>query len=187
MIPQLTLTQTAALVVVAIGTVTDIKSRKIPNILTFPAALLALALQSFQSGLPGAIAAIGGWLVGCLITASPILLMRLFRAGNKMGFGDVKLMGAVGAFLGPKLTLIVFFYFCLFYGALGIARIATVIPWKKLVMLFVAPGTDLITAQDMEKIRQMRKSHMPLGPAIFAGTLCTILLEEPTLQFFGFM
>jgi prepilin peptidase CpaA len=76
-----------------VGSVFDVKSRRIPNIITFPSMLIGLALHL----------ALGGWkqflsaLAGGLICG--IVFLVFYIAGG-MGAGDVKLITAVGCIFG---------------------------------------------------------------------------------------
>jgi prepilin peptidase CpaA len=81
--------------IVAIAAVIDFRTRRIPNWLTLSAVLLGLVFQGVTHGLPGLLAALLGVLVGAGLFFIPFAL-------GGMGPGDVKLMAAVGAFLGPK-------------------------------------------------------------------------------------
>lgn len=182
-IPTLTLPQILALVVVTIGTITDLRTRKIYNVLTFPSAAIAIALNFYMSGLNGALMSVAGWFTGLLLMACPVLLLP--QVGTRAGFGDIKLMAAVGAFLQPKLTLCVFFYFCIFYGVIGVGRIAIAVPWYKLILQIIAPGKSPVTPEDTKKISEMRKSYMPLGPAILLATICALVFEKQTLTLFS--
>jgi prepilin peptidase CpaA len=83
---------TVALLLAA--TVTDVRFRRIPNWLTFPAIAAALAIRSFSQGWSGLLLGVAGG-----VTA-PLVLM-LVRAFRRLGMGDVKLAVAVGALLGP--------------------------------------------------------------------------------------
>jgi len=78
----------------------DFRTRKIPNWLTVPAFFLGLGLRTAVSGWSGAKASLEGTGLA-LILLLPLVLMRA------LGAGDWKLMGAVGAFLGPVLFLFV--------------------------------------------------------------------------------
>lgn len=81
------------LVFALIAAVTDTRTRRIPNILTFPA---------FVGGLCWAIA-VGGFagladsLAGALLAMTPFVLLFVFAGG---GAGDAKLMAAIGAWVG---------------------------------------------------------------------------------------
>jgi prepilin peptidase CpaA len=88
------LPQVAALVVAFLGCITDLKSRKLPNVLTFGAAAGALGYHVAAGGWPGLGWSALGWLVGAAMFF-PIFLLR------GIGAGDVKLLAALGAWLGP--------------------------------------------------------------------------------------
>ena len=77
-----------------IACVTDVRTRRIPNVLTFGAAALAIVFHVTTAGLAGLQTGVLGWLVG---TA---LFLPFFLLGG-MGGGDVKLLAALGAWLGP--------------------------------------------------------------------------------------
>jgi prepilin peptidase CpaA len=84
----------AAVVVVVAASVFDLRTRRIPNALTFGAAAVALAVHGALSGWSGLLLAVLGWAAGLL------LFFPLFALGG-LGAGDVKLLAAVGAWLGP--------------------------------------------------------------------------------------
>ena len=81
-------------VVVAAAMVVDVARRRIPNVITFPAMALGLALWLRLDGWTGALLAVVGAVV------SPLVLV-LVHAGHRPGMGDVKLTAAVGSLLGP--------------------------------------------------------------------------------------
>ena len=82
------------LFLLAIATVFDVKSHRIPNWLVFSGALLGFAYHAFSPFGIGAMASAQGLAVG-LAAFMPLYLIRA------MGAGDVKLMAMVGAYLEP--------------------------------------------------------------------------------------
>jgi prepilin peptidase CpaA len=85
----------------AIAAVLDYRTRKIPNWLTVSAAVLGLVYHVFTPGGMGPLTALAGFAIGfCLL-----LLPWLLGGG---GMGDVKLLAALGAWLGPVLILVSF-------------------------------------------------------------------------------
>jgi len=88
-----------ALTVVAL--VWDLRTRRIPNAITVSALVAALLFHAITSGWAGLGFALAGFGAGFG------LLFVLWLVGGGGG-GDVKLMGALGAWLGAPLILIVF-------------------------------------------------------------------------------
>lgn len=72
----------------------DGATHRIPNPLVLAGAATGVGLQSYYGGLPGLLESLEGLAVG-LVIMLPFYIIRV------MGAGDVKLMAAVGAFLGP--------------------------------------------------------------------------------------
>ena len=82
----------AVVLVTAIGT--DVRSSRIPNWLTFSAMGFALVGHAWLAGLPGALFSLAGLGTGLGL----FLILYVF---GTIGAGDVKLMAAVGALVGP--------------------------------------------------------------------------------------
>jgi prepilin peptidase CpaA len=100
--------QSAALAVAIIACATDLRSRRIPNVLTFGAALAGLVYHAITGGVDAFGQSLLGWFVGALIFIVPFTLRGL-------GGGDVKLLAALGAWLGPTEA----FWLALYTGAAG--------------------------------------------------------------------
>lgn len=82
--------------VVAVAMAYDLQTRRIPNWLVAAALIAALPVQVLANGMPiGPLWWMTGALTGGLLFV-PGYLMRM------LGAGDVKLMAAVGALLGPR-------------------------------------------------------------------------------------
>ena len=87
----------------ALACLADLGWRRIPNVVTFGGAALALVTAAATGGVSAFGLAAGGWLVGLL------LFLPLFALGG-LGAGDVKLLAALGAWLGPRDVVYVALY-----------------------------------------------------------------------------
>ena len=93
----------------------DLRTYRIPNYLTLGATLAGLLYQAAFHGFSG----VGSGLLGL---ALGFFLMFPFYLLGGMGAGDVKALAALGVWLGPGLTLMLFFYMAIAGGfmALGV-------------------------------------------------------------------
>ncbi len=87
------------LIVLVVATVSDIRSRRIPNWLVFPFLVAGIVVSTATHGWSG----LGHSLLGVLLAA--VLLGFLYWLGG-MGMGDVKLCAAIGAWIGPSQLLV---------------------------------------------------------------------------------
>ncbi|MDZ7619430.1 MAG: A24 family peptidase [Patescibacteria group bacterium] len=86
---------------VAVAAVSDLRTRRLPNWLTVPAFAAGLVAHSVMNGFAG----LGFALLGFATGFGILLVLWLIGGG---GGGDVKLMGALGAWLGSSLIVFVF-------------------------------------------------------------------------------
>jgi prepilin peptidase CpaA len=103
----------AAIFVAVMASVSDVRTARIPNVLTFGAAAAALVYLLGSHGWSGLAGAGEGWIVG-------VLLFLPFFALGGLGAGDVKLLGAIGAWLGPREVLWVAMYASLAGGVMAL-------------------------------------------------------------------
>ena len=157
MSPSVNLPGALTLALLAVATVCDIRSRRIPNLLTVPMALLGIGLHAALGGWPGAQQAAIGCIVGLAVLLVPCLL-------GVMGGGDMKLLGAVGALQGAQLALTAGLYGAVAGGVLSLAVLA------------VERRRAGHTAASPTAGRPARKTTLPYGPALAAGTLIALAL-----------
>jgi prepilin peptidase CpaA len=93
--------------------VIDLRTRRIPNILTATLAAVGLGLAAAGIGRVG----LGAALLGCLLGLAFMMPGHIFGA---TGAGDVKLLAAAGALLGPKDTIFAFLYTAIAGGILAL-------------------------------------------------------------------
>jgi prepilin peptidase CpaA len=107
------------LVVVLIAcSITDLRSQRIPNVLTYPTIVVALLYYLSLNGLDGFISSALGLMTGTCLLIVPYLM-------GGMGAGDAKLMGAVGAIVGVKGVIISFLLTAMIGGIYALLLIIT--------------------------------------------------------------
>lgn len=85
-------------VILVLSTITDIQNHRIPNVLSLGGVAIGIIYLTSIQGLDGLIISLQGMGLG-LALFLPFYMLR------GMAAGDVKLMAAVGTFVGPKLAL----------------------------------------------------------------------------------
>ncbi|MBP0622288.1 A24 family peptidase [Cupriavidus consociatus] len=140
----------------------DLQHRRIPNWLTFGAWLLALPAQLAIHGLASGLSAWGlGWLTG-LAMFLPLYVLR------GMAAGDVKLMAAVGAWLGPAMALQISMMTFLLGGV-----------WALTHVYWFRHGNQVlrnIAGIARGRARAPSVGSMPYGVPIAAGTLVMLFV-----------
>ena len=161
-------------VVLLTAVVTDLRARRIPNWLTFPTMLLGVVLHAGQQGMQGMAFSVAGAAVGMGLLIAPYL------AGG-MGAGDAKLMGAVGALLGPKMVLAAF----LCTGIVGGVYALVLIVQKGSLRRFLSQCWTFLTlvvlTRRLSGLSRPSAGNCPrmrYGLAIALGTCIAILVAD---------
>jgi prepilin peptidase CpaA len=97
----------------AAGAIIDMRTRRVPNVLTGSIAALGLLLAVLHATPVTPVAALGGIAVGLAVMLPGHLI-------GATGAGDVKLLAALGTLLGPKGVLMAFVYTAIAGGALAL-------------------------------------------------------------------
>ena len=138
----------ATLLLVA-ATLTDLRARLIPNALTYPGTLLALAASPLPGGVGLVPALLGALAAGGLATLIWLAGRLLYRRGDVFGLGDVKLALFIGAVTGLSRALTAMTAGIVIGGLLG-------------ALILLRGRTSRAT--------------MPYGPALAIGAYLTLLL-----------
>ncbi len=165
----------AALVCASIGAAYDLRSRRIPNLLTGPALVFGLLLHVSLGGF----SQLGLSMLGGLIAGSIFFLF--FMAGG-MGAGDVKLMIAVGCLAGTVYLKEILILTVLAGAAMGITLALfrgrlrqTVLNVVTLVQHHVSEG---LTEHPEFNLNQPSALRVPYAIPIAVGCLLTFLLAS---------
>jgi prepilin peptidase CpaA len=104
--------------IIVAAAIWDIRQRRIPNVLTAGAMVIALTTHCWTSGLDG----LTRWFLG-LAAGVGLLLLPYLMGG--MGAGDVKLMGCAGSMLGPFQVLCAFLVAAVIGGLMAVGALST--------------------------------------------------------------
>jgi len=163
-------------IVLAIAVYTDLRSRRIPNWLVFPFLLAGIVTYGVHGGWHG----LGQSLLGFAMGAS---IFGLFAWLGGMGMGDVKLLAAIGAWIGPQQLLIALLMIGIMGGVmamlwaikdgfLGELFSNTCAILRGMSKRGLKPHPQLVLSNP-----QARK--MPYAPAIAVGTLLSFFSATP--------
>ena len=170
----------AAVVIVAtlIAAATDIWKFKVYNALTVPLLLGGLIYHAATAGWVGLANSTLGLLFGFAI-------LLLFYAMGGMGAGDVKLMAAIGAWLGMPLTFYVFIASGLAGGVYAVALLALRhglqdaaihmhILWLRLTAFSRHLGNDARIEAEVKR-DDRRRRLIPFAAMVAVGVIATFV------------
>jgi len=156
----------------------DLRERRIPNVLVFPAMLIGMIIHFVGQGWGGLFFALKG-----LLTGFGLLLIPYMVKGMKAG--DVKFLMAVGAFAGSaetvRILLITVLIYPLYAAFIVIKERKASVTWLRFRRIlfnflgFFVPGLKMyamkLESQDDESVES---ATTPFGVAISAGALISI-------------
>lgn len=159
----------------------DWRFRRIPNWLTVSGFLLGLGVNGILSGWDGVIGGLEGAGIALLVLIVPVALRGI-------GAGDLKLMIALGAFLGPWKFLHVLLVSIFIAGGMAIVEMVrrgrVKETFKNLIVLiraFVTFGMgareSLVTLDDPGSLR------LPFGVAIALAMVVVVFTKSSLLTF----
>jgi prepilin peptidase CpaA len=167
-----------ALVVTCFAAVTDVCRYRVYNNLTIPLFLAGVAYH----GVTGDWIGISGSLVGAMLGFGILLIPY---AMGLMGAGDVKLLAAVGAWVGPAGILVVFVVSALLTGIYALGLIAyrakvrdslltLQLIWYRFAALGRSLGGDDLV-EELDTVPDRRLRVIPFGAAVPLGVIGAIL------------
>jgi leader peptidase (prepilin peptidase)/N-methyltransferase len=160
---------TAALLLVS---VIDLDHRFIPDEVSLPGILVGLGV-SFLPGGPSPLEAAGGALLGGGVLWAVAWTYERFTAVEGMGFGDVKLLAMIGAFLGWRAVPAVLVIASVTGSLAGVAAMLT--PGARQKRRRVARRLGL-RALFPALQRAARRTEIPFGPFLALGAVIALYI-----------
>jgi len=165
----------AILMLLAFAVVSDLRTYRIRNTLTFGFMLIGLVLNLASDGARGLLFSLQGLLL-------PVLCLLLFYMMRAIGAGDIKLLSAIGALMGPAFVLDTMLFTCLCGGLMAALLIITRRngATRMRQLLLYAWGCiltmSLLEYSDMQDRSDGSKFHFSI--AIAAGTLIAMIIDK---------
>jgi prepilin peptidase CpaA len=155
-----------------LGGLFDLRTRRIPNWITFPAMLVGLVLHGALDGVHGLLSAVLG---GVVIFA----IMLIIVAMRGMGMGDLKLLLAIGILAGMQRCLWVMFFTVIINGVIaivlalrrGLLGTAAINTFKILRHAVVRP----FTPHPELNLDNAAVYRFPFGVAVGLGCIVTVI------------
>lgn len=156
----------------AVGAWIDGRTRRLPNWLTISGVATGLLYQLangfFESGWGGAGKQVLVSLAGFLVGFGMLWMIWLARGA---GAGDIKFMGAIGAWLGPRGTFVVFCLACLL-AAVFVVGTLLYRGWRR-----VSRGSRT-EDESLEPLQKHPSNLLPFGVPAGAATWCYIFYVD---------
>jgi prepilin peptidase CpaA len=172
-LPQQLMFTGGSLLCASIGSVHDVRERRIPNFVTGPAILAGLMLHTISGGWSG----LGDSTLAGFIAGGIFLIF--FLAGG-MGAGDVKLMAAVGCFAGlSSLRMVVIATViagAVFALAVGIYNGRLRETLRNVIALLQHHGQQGLKPHPDLNLTNARTLRLPFALPIAAGCLFTLCM-----------
>ena len=160
--------------------VSDLASQFLPGIISLPfSSDVSIRLLSLLDSLLGA--ALGA----SFIYGAGAVYLR-WRGAEGMGFGDVKLMAMVGAFLGMKLTIFTIFTASLAGSLFGLTTVLMV--WIKRTHRFMRrlPSLQAARRRGWQSAQMVyRHYQMPFGVFLGSMALLALFVGNQFLRWYG--
>jgi leader peptidase (prepilin peptidase)/N-methyltransferase len=133
----------------------DLEHRILPNVITLPGILAGLAFSLFEA--PGFRDALIG-AIGCSLAlwGTGEVVSRVLGK-DALGFGDVKMVAMMGAFLGWQVTIVALFFASFLGSAIGIGIVA---------------------------LTRNRDYQIPLGSFLAIGAIAAGAMGDPVIEWY---
>lgn len=154
----------------------DLRVRRIPNWLNVTGVALGFILNTYFDGLHGLISA-GGGMLSALCVYIPLYALK------GMGAGDVKLMAAIGAIVGPSNWLNIFLATALLGGAASVIlilarrKVAQTLHNISVILTQLTKGRAPSESDSSLSIHHSQSLKMPHGAIIATGVIAFLIFR----------
>ena len=167
-------THIAAFALATMACAWDLRTGRIPQAITLGGAAVGVAYHAATGGSSAGVASLAGWGIGLLVFLLPFAL-------GGLGAGDVKLLGALGAWLGAGNVL----WLALYTGVAG-GVLALVVAlshgylrqaWQNIYVLLAHWRANGVRPLEDVTLEHSRGPRFAYAVPILAGTVVTLWLR----------
>jgi prepilin peptidase CpaA len=160
------MTEIFLLLILGTAIASDLRWRTIPNWLTGPSILVGLGLHTVMNQLTGFVFSLEGAVLG-------LGLFVILYVCGWMGAGDVKLLAAVGSFLGPAQTLSAAIVIALVGGLLALVILGFQQGWRRMGLWLWSYIQAILLTRSVQGVTpgQGAAPKVPYAVAIGLGTI----------------
>ncbi len=168
-----------------VAAIIDLEHYIIPDVITVGGTIVGVIYSALWPSLQvstrmadGLTESMLGILVGSGIILWVMVIGEIVFQKEAMGFGDVKLMGAIGAFLGWQATVFTIAIGCVTGAVIGVGLLF----WRKNADREIQEDRHMDDAELSYLIYGgTENSSIPFGPFLIFGALVWVLLQEFTI------
>ncbi|QDU99208.1 A24 family peptidase [Lignipirellula cremea] len=154
-----------AMTFTAVALILDLRTRRLPNWLTVSAFVAGVLFHTVTGGLAG----LGISLTGFAVGFGALFVLWCIGGG---GGGDVKMMGALGAWLGAPLTVIVFLVSALIAASL----LVVIFTWRFATGAKSLPAAERSGTAAKDKLEETRRT-MPYAVPVAMATWSVMIVK----------
>jgi len=160
------MTEIFLLLILGTAIASDLRWRTIPNWLTGPSILVGLGLHTVMNQLTGFVFSLEGAVLG-------LGLFVILYVCGWMGAGDVKLLAAVGSFLGPAQTVSAAIVIALVGGLMAIVILGFQQGWRRMGLWLWSYIQAILLTRSVQGVTpgQGAAPKVPYAVAIGLGTI----------------
>jgi prepilin peptidase CpaA len=149
----------------SVSVVSDLRERRVYNVVTMPAMAAGLVLNALRDGPSGLL-----WAMAGLLLAAALFLIPVALGG--MGAGDLKLVAALGALGGPGYA-----FWCVAFACLagGVFAFAVLVARRR---FFEVAGGMALAAYTRQPLQADSGIRLPYALPIAVGAVAALLLRS---------
>ncbi|KNY25075.1 A24 family peptidase [Pseudobacteroides cellulosolvens] len=157
--------------VIALAVYNDIRSFKIKNLITYPAVIFGIVINTYFYGIHG----LKDTIIAVFI---PIIVLFIFFTLRMLGAGDIKLYCAIGAIMGCKFVAVCLVYSFLVGGFISVTILLlrkNVLQRFKILFNYIKATIVLMKVDKYQDFTNDKNGLFRFSYAVLGGTIISLV------------